>query len=116
MLVGLKIQSGLYGRYFVNNIFPFISSFYLDKLAFLEKNRGSLIKLVTNTMAILDDLKEEGFHSEMISEVAAEKTNEAQMRMILNRIKVQKQAEILFKALAKHEKDILNDLIAKYKK
>lgn len=98
------------------NDFPCFSSFYSDKLVFLEKNRSFLVKSVTNTMAILDYLKEEGFHSEMMSEVAAERTNEAKMRMILDRIKVQKQAEILFKALAMYERDVLNDCIAKYKK
>ncbi|XP_062390153.1 uncharacterized protein si:dkey-10c21.1 [Sardina pilchardus] len=85
-----------------------------DKRRFLEKNRAALIKSVKNTSSILDHLKEEGFHSEMISEAEAERTKEAQMRLILNRITVERQAEILFKALQMHEEDVLKDLIAKY--
>lgn len=81
-----------------------------DKRGFFKDNISALTQNVKNVQPILDELKQKSFHTEMASNVRAEKTPQEQMRKILESTTTKAAAEALFQALLIHEKDLMKEL------
>ncbi|XP_073710770.1 uncharacterized protein [Misgurnus anguillicaudatus] len=80
-----------------------------DFKEFLKDNTSSLVQNVKHIEVILDDLD---LHPEAAANVRSKGTDQAKMRELLGYINSKAIAKRLVKALFKHERDLMDDLLS----